>query len=118
MNWKKLFGLEEEPSSQKEEKPNLNPLYEHEQLLINKIIELLKSKPEDFSARWLSGESLKKSVRNPNGKILIMIETGEIISPTEPDMTKEQKEQIKKLIQPIVERDSKYLIEKLCGKPK
>jgi|TARA_R110000850_G_scaffold131982_2_gene253027 hypothetical protein len=95
-----------------------SPLNEYDQLLIEKVIELLKCKPHFFSARWFSGISLDSSVRSQDKNILIMIETGQIAQPTEPRMTKQQKETIKQLVTPIVEKDSKYLIEKLicnCG---
>jgi len=90
----------------------------HDQLLIEKVIELLKCKPEFFSARWFTGKSLDGSIQSQDKNILIMIETGEIAKPTHPNMTKQQKETVKQLVAPIVEKDSKYLIEKLicnCG---
>lgn len=86
---------------------------EHEQLLIEKVIEMLKTKPEYFSARWFTGKSLDKSVRSQNKEILIMIDSGQICHPVEPRMTKEQKELIKQLLEPIVKKDSNYLIEQL-----
>ena len=85
----------------------------HEQLLINKVIELLKNKPENFSARWFTGANLDLSVRSNDRKILIMIQTGEITQPINVNMTNQQKEQIKHLIAPIVEEDSKYIIDNL-----
>ncbi len=45
--------------------------------------------------------------------MLIMIETGEITRPISVNMTIQQKEQIKHLIAPIVEKDSKYIIDNL-----
>ena len=90
-----------------------NPYDAHEQLLVERIIEMLKTKPECFSARWVTGKSLDKSVRSNNKKILIMIYDGQIIQPVEPKMTKLQKETIKQLIEPIVKKDSDYLIETL-----
>ena len=87
----------------------------HDQLLIDKVIELLKFNSEDFSARWFSGERLDASVQSNDRKILIMIETGEITSPTTPKMTNQQKEIVKQLVAPIVEKDSKYLIDNLLN---
>ena len=92
----------------------MSQMNEHNQLLIDKVIELLKCKPDFFSAKWFTGKSLDSSIRSQDKNILIMIETGKIIEPTEPKMTKEQKEAVKQLVTPIVEKDSKYLIEKLC----
>lgn len=90
-----------------------NPYDAHEQLLIERIIEMLKTKPECFSARWFTGKSLDKSVRSSNKEILIMIYDGQITQPVRPKMTKQQKEIIKQLIEPIVKKDSDYLIETL-----
>jgi hypothetical protein len=86
----------------------------HEQLLIEKVIELLKTCPDNFSARWFGDKSsLNKSVESKDHKILIMIYDGQIIKPVEPKMSKQQKELVKQLINPIVKKDSDYLIEKL-----
>lgn len=85
----------------------------HEQLLTEKVIEMLKTNPEYFSARWFTGKSLDKSVRSQNKEILIMIDNGQICQPVEPRMTKEQKELVKQLLAPIVKKDSDYLIERL-----
>lgn len=85
----------------------------HEQLLVEKVIEVLKTKPECFSARWFTGSSLDASVRSNDKQILIMIYDGQITQPVNPRMSKEQKEMVKQLIKPIVKKDSDYLIEKL-----
>lgn len=86
----------------------------HEQLLIEKVIELIKSNPDNFSARWFGDKSsLDKSVESKCHKILVMIDTGQIIKPVEPKMSKQQMEELKQLLQPIVKKDSDYLIEKL-----
>ncbi len=85
----------------------------HQQLLVEKVIEILKTKPECFSARWFTGQSLDASVRSNDKQILIMIYDGQITLPVNPRMSKEQKEIIKQLIKPIVKKDSDYLIEKL-----
>jgi hypothetical protein len=85
---------------------------EHEQILINKVIDMLQTQPEKFSARW-SGyhQTLDKSVQC--GNVLIMIETGQIALPVEVKMTKEQKKIIVELIKPIAKRDSDYVIDLL-----
>ena len=92
-----------------------SPLEAHDQLLINKVIEFLKFNPENFSARWFSGERLDASVQSNDRKISIMIKTGEITSPTTPKMTEQQKEIVQQLVAPIVEKDSKYLIDNLLN---
>lgn len=86
----------------------------HEQLLVQKVIELLKTCPDNFSARWFGDRSaLDNSVESKCHKILIMIDTGQIIKPVQPKMSKQQMEEVKQLISPIVKKDSDYLIEKL-----
>lgn len=85
----------------------------HEQLLVEKVIELLKTCPNSFSARWFTKQSLNRSVRSNDGKILIMIYDGQITQPIEPKMSKEQMELVKQLIQPIVKKDSDFLVESL-----
>ena len=90
-----------------------SPLDTHQQLLIEKVIEILKTNPECFSARWFSGKSLDSSVKHKNEEILIMINTGQIIQPIAPEMSKKQKEEIKNILKPIVKKDSDYLIERL-----
>lgn len=91
-----------------------SPLEAHNQLLIERVIELLKFKPEYFSARWFGG-SMNSSILSKDNKILIMIETGQIIKPIEPKMTITQLNTIKQLVKPIVEKDSKYLIDDLLN---
>lgn len=115
MNWIKKFLRKTNSDSAHTINHNYSPLEAHNQLLIEKVIELLRCKPNLFSARWFSGGSLDKSVQSQDKNILIMIETGEITKPTEPKMTKKQKEAVKQLIKPIVEKDSQYLIEKLIS---
>lgn len=90
-----------------------NQYDDHHQLLVENIIEILKTKPECFSARWFTGSSLDASVRSNDKQILIMIYDGQITQPAKPRMSKEQKDMIKQLIEPIVKKDSDYLIEKL-----
>lgn len=111
--FKKLFGKRQSTQQQCSISDSCNHYDEHEQLLIEKVIEMLKTKPECFSARWFTGKSLDKSVRSQNKEILIMIDSGQICHPVEPRMTKEQKELIKQLLEPIVKKDSDYLIELL-----
>lgn len=108
MSWiKELFN------KTKEIIPEPSPLDEHNRLLINRIIELLESAPQKFSAKWFSGRRLDSSIQSKDRAISIMIRTGQIISPTEPEMTTKQLNTIKQLVKPIVERDSKTLLDKL-----
>jgi hypothetical protein len=85
-------------------------------VLIEKIIELLKTKPEIFSSRWFTGETLDKSVRCADKNILIMISTGQIVQPFEAIMTKAEKEIVKELMVDIVERDTNYILENFLTK--
>tara|TARA_R100000541_G_scaffold17976_1_gene27772 strand:- start:148 stop:513 length:366 start_codon:yes stop_codon:yes gene_type:complete len=82
-----------------------------EDRLINKISELLKEKPDMFSAKWFNGRSIDRSVRSKDAQILIGLD-GFIIAPIEPYMTNAQKKLLADLIIPIVERDKKELIDK------
>ena len=111
--FKRLFGKRQSPLQQCNVSDSYALYDAHQQLLIEKIIEMLKTKTECFSARWFNGKSLDKSIRSEKKEILIMIETGQICQPLEPQMSKEQKELIKQLLEPIVKKDSDYLIEKL-----
>lgn len=111
---KRLIGIRQSQLHKATVSGSLSVYDAHEQLLIEKVIELLKTCPDNFSARW-SGDksSLDRSVQSKCKSILIMIDDGEIIKPVYPKMTGEQKELVKQLIQPIVKKDSDYLIEKL-----
>ena len=92
-----------------------SPLYKHEQLLIQRVIDLLRENPEDFSSTWFDSDSVGSSVESKDRKILVMIESGHIIRPTKPNLTDDQISTIKELIKPIVERDSKRVIDKVVG---
>lgn len=111
--FKRLFGKRQPPLQQCSVSGSCNSYDAHQQLLIEKIIEMLKTKPEYFSARWFTGKSLDMSIRSQNKEILIMIDTGQILQPVEPRMSVEQKELIKQLLEPIVKKDSDYLIKRL-----
>lgn len=110
---KRLFGSRKPTLNKPVVNGNCNQYNAHEQLLVEKVIEILKTKPEYFSARWFTGSSLDDSVRSDDKQILIMIYDGQITRPVNPRMSKEQKEMVKQLIEPIVKKDSDYLIEKL-----
>ena len=61
--FKRLFRKRQSTQQQCSISGSCNHYDEHEQLLIEKVIEMLKTKPECFSARWFTGKSLDKSVR-------------------------------------------------------
>ncbi len=87
----------------------------NEQLLIEKVIEIVRNEPEKFSARWFTGMSLDdsvKSIRSRNKMILIM-KDGQITMPIYPKMKKEQMQTLRELIQPIIKRDMEFLINDL-----
>lgn len=110
---KMLFGGKKQLFNKLIVSKGLNQHNAHEQLLIEKVIYILKTKPECFSARWFDGKSLDTSIRSNDGQILIMIYSGQIIQPVRPIMSKEQRDVVKQLIEPIIKNDSDYLIEKL-----
>jgi hypothetical protein len=108
---KKLFGI---GKTQIEEKPKDVDVYdEYEELFVEKVINMLKTQPENFSAKWSSDFTLDKSVRYKKNKLFILISTGEIFQPIEPRMSKEQKVEVKKLISYIVKRDRMSLIDSI-----
>jgi hypothetical protein len=110
--FKCLFGKTQEQPKTTETTP-VSSLKEHEQKLIEAVINELKTNPENFSARWFDGKTLDSSVRHRNGKILISTQNFEILHPMRIDMTKKQKDTIKELVMPIVEKDSQYVIQNL-----
>ena len=111
--FKRLFGKHHFQMQKHNVTCDCNQYDAHEQLLTEKVIEMLRTKPECFSARWFTGKTLDNSVRSQNREILIMIDSGQICQPIQPRMTKKQKEVVKKLLEPIVKKDSDYLIERL-----
>lgn len=89
-----------------------NDFKEYEQVLIEKITALLKTKPERFTSRWTYGRNtMNKSIANSDASIQVMIETGQIIAPIEPEMTDAQKKRIIELIQPILLNDIQQITE-------
>lgn len=82
------------------------------ELLVERIIELLKEKPEEFSSIWFYKEKIEYSIANKNLSILILIKTGEIFKPVGLSLTKQQMNMIKELIKPIIERDEKNILKK------
>lgn len=111
--FKRIFGKHQHPLQQCNVSGNCNHYDAHEQLFTEKVIEMLKNKPDCFSARWFTGKSLDRSVRSQNKEILILINSGQIFMPVKPKMTKEQKELVKQLLEPIIKKDSDYLIEQM-----
>ena len=108
-----LFGSRKPALNKPVVSGSCNQYNAHQQLLVERVIDILKTKPECFSARWFTGSSLDASVISNDKQILIMIYDGQITQPVKPRMSKEQKEMVKQLIEPIVKKDSDYLIEKL-----
>lgn len=93
------------------EKEAIQPQKELDRLLVEKIIKKLKSPGTSFSARWFNQKRIEPSIRSIDKNTMIMIETGQIIAPFKPEMTNEQRETIKELIKPIVEKDIKYIVD-------
>ncbi len=98
-NWyKKHIKIEKEVDAVKE----------HEQKFINMVIKLLETKSNEFSAMWWVKGNLDRSVKY---KDIIIFEDGNFLKPIRPELSINQKEYIKKLINPIFERDSKIIID-------
>lgn len=83
-----------------------------ERELIQKVIAKLKEKPESFSAMWSNSKTLDKSIRSSDKKILIMF-SGQIISPIEPKMSDEDMRTLRELIIPIVRKESQMIVNSL-----
>lgn len=111
--FKRIFVKQNEIIKEVAPNDQVNPFHEGEQIIIEKVIELLKMKPEYFSAHWYSGRTLDSSVRYKNGDILIMIDTGQILHPIEVKMTKMQKDVVKELIRPIIKKSAEYIINNI-----
>jgi hypothetical protein len=92
-----------------------NELEDHNRKLIEKITDLVITKPDKFSANWSNGNILDASIRyvNPSLKIdiLIMSESGEIIRPIRVDMTSNEKKRMIEAIKPIIKRDSQQILD-------
>jgi hypothetical protein len=112
---KKLFGGSKSELNKPIVSNICNQYDSHQQLLVEEVIEMLKTNPECFSARWFTGLSLDRSVKCKDKQILIMIDDGQIIRPIQPRMSKKQKEIVRQLIEPIVKKDSDYIIENLVS---
>ena len=93
-----------------------NRLSDSDQILYDKIIELLKSKPHLFTARWSSDALLNNildhSIRVKGGYILIM-NSGSILRPFELELNDAQIAEIKSLVKPIFERDKMEMINSI-----
>lgn len=110
-----MFGAKKtvsEPIKNRTENTNekLYSYEKYEQLFIEKAIEILKKKPDNFSARWCIEKRIESSVLFEESNLLIM-DSGQIIQPISPKMTQEQKEIIQRLIEPIFKKDSICIIE-------
>ena len=79
-------SFEQMVEEEKERINKLSPNKQHEQLLIEKVITLLKTKPENFSAKWSGSDILDHSVKYIGSRVLIS-ERGAIFSPISPVQT-------------------------------
>jgi hypothetical protein len=112
-----LFKRKREEVKKEEVKKDVEE--SHNEKLVNIFIELLETKPEAFNSRWYScsPDTLQESViYMPNGRrikqdIHIMA-YGEVLSPIRGCQTKEQQKRLEQLIKPIIERDSKAILDK------
>lgn len=70
---------------------------------VNSVIEMLSTEPEKWKARWFADDiRICKSIRC--GDILVMYETGAIIHPFYPAMTRAQKRSLSRLAREILKR--------------
>lgn len=104
--FKNLFSKRE-----KEAIAEIQPQKELDRIFVEKVIKKLESPGNTFSARWFDRKQIEPSVRTLDKNVIIMIETAQIVAPFKPEMTNEQRETIKELIKPIVEKDIKYIVD-------
>lgn len=108
----RMFGKKVEEKQCDIDSVSCSGASKEEERLIDKVTELLKDKPETFSAKWFGdGCSMDKSVSNGRFGFYVHF-CGQIYAPIEPKMSSKQKSILAKLIVPIVERDKKELIDK------
>ena len=87
----------------------------HEFRLVYTIIDLLETKPEDFSAKWFTGNTLDDSVQHIDKQILIA-KNGQILKPINPLIMPDTQDYIRYLVKKIFERDSKIICDELIKK--
>lgn len=83
------------------------------QQMINKIIKELTENPQNFTALWFNKKRLDTTITNKNKTIIIAIETGYIIAPHPCIPTPEVTKQIKKLLAPIILKETKHILENI-----
>lgn len=84
-----------------------------EQLFLNKVIELLKTNPQNFSAiNFGDSTSLNSYVISKDRAIMIDI-SGKIITPVAIKMSQDEKQFVKEVMSPIIKRDSNFLMNKI-----
>jgi len=101
------------PQRRKPTKPKSARL-EADTLIIREVIELLKQKPNSFSAIcsvWPRYPELSENVKGP-GNIVVSIKSGQILLPAKPKMTTEEKAIVLGLIGPIVTAGAKELVSR------
>lgn len=103
------FNRKQDSTEPKEQ----SPIDEHKQKFIYMVIKMLENNPSYFTSRWFNKNLMDSSVQSKDTKILIMIDTGQIIRPIEPPMTDEQKKRVRDLIRPILKKDSKDILDSL-----
>ena len=85
-----------------------------ENQFIDKIIGLLETEPQNFNPKWYDGKSTENSLKHEAKGILVM-KSGKILKPFEPEMTLEQKEKVSQLVEPILFESGNENLEKLIA---
>ena len=80
--------------------------------LVEKVLTMVREKPERFSATWWGSKSVSRIMSNSSNTVSIW-EDGEIMRPFKPEMLNSEKKELEKMIRPLYERDMDNLLEKL-----
>ena len=92
---------------------NLN---EFEVELYDKVLDALNNVRDSFSTRTSSGYAIGDIVTDTQGKISLNVLDGSFITPYELNLTLEEKEEMKKAISKVVEKDKQEIIKVLLKK--
>lgn len=84
---------------------------DHDKQLVDLVIARLQTEPHKFSFIWEDG-TLKEGARHSAGDILVT-KWGGIVLPFMPRMKGSERREIRKLVEPIYERESYEVFQKM-----
>ena len=83
----------------------------HEQQFVDRVIDILQQRPQDFSAKWFNGKTLDDSVEYKDKELLVSV-SGHILKPIKPTMSANKLTIVKQLVSLIVQRDSQDILQR------